>query len=337
MKQYEITLKAKGALTQVPDSQKLFGALVYLFAQWGSEEQATKLAKAVREKEIHIALSNLIPKDFLPTPQEYLIDKIAQEIAEKYDLIDKIAQKTAAGDDLKEIRKEIKARRYIKYDALKKVLEYPRECETLFPYITLQTRQQLRASIDSLHYDIPELDTKLYSVPTVELTKVSKDGSEPVTDFGFYLQMEETDETGLCDEFEKMLRQAVENKELLILGKRASQGMNTFAFSEITDPTTSQEGNLFLNLGMLLPDQIDFQASTLKLFTSERRPFDIPYGWSEQSDRYFISFLEEGSVVSVSNGIKNAGKCVKSEYNDRDVVFGNAFLYAIPGGKGGQA
>lgn len=319
MKQYEIALKAKGALTQVPDSQKLFGALVYMFAQWGSEEQATKLAKAVREKKIHLALSNLIPKDFLPTPQEYLIDKIAQ--------------KTAAGDDLKEIRKEIKARRYIKYDALKKVLEYPRECETLFPYITLQTRQQLRASIDSLHYDIPELETKLYSVPTVELTKVSKDGSEPVTDFGFYLQ---TDETGLCDEFKKMLRQAVENKELLILGKRASQGMNTFAFSAMKNTTLSQEGNLFLNLGMLLPDQIDFQASTLKLFTSERRPFDIPYGWSEQSDRYFISFLEEGSVVSVSNDVKNAGKCVKSEYNDRDVVFGNAFLYAIPGEKGGK-
>lgn len=323
MKQYEITLKAKGALTQVPDSQKLFGALVYLFAQWGSEEQATKLAKAVREKKIHLALSNLIPKDFLPTPQEYLIDKIAQ--------------KTAAGDDLKEIRKEIKARRYIKYDALKKVLKHPRECETLFPYITLQTRQQLRASIDSLHYDIPELDTKLYSVPTVELTKVSKDGSEPVTDFGFYLQTDEADEKGFCSKLVEMLEQAVKQKELVILGKRASQGMNTFTFSEITDPTTSQEGNLFLNLGMLLPDQIDFQASTLKLFTSERRPFDIPYGWSEQSDRYFISFLEEGSVVSVSNGIKNAGKCVKSEYNDRDVVFGNAFLYATPGGKGGQA
>ena len=46
MRDYKIGLELTGAMTQVPDSQKLFGALVYLFAERYGDGSAAKLTKA---------------------------------------------------------------------------------------------------------------------------------------------------------------------------------------------------------------------------------------------------------------------------------------------------
>lgn len=59
MKVYEIKLTARGSLTQLPDSQKVFGALVYMFSERYGSEEATKLTKAIVNKENGLALSNL--------------------------------------------------------------------------------------------------------------------------------------------------------------------------------------------------------------------------------------------------------------------------------------
>lgn len=50
MRDYKIGLELTGAMTQVPDSQKLFGALVYLFAERYGDGSAAKLTKAVKDK-----------------------------------------------------------------------------------------------------------------------------------------------------------------------------------------------------------------------------------------------------------------------------------------------
>lgn len=319
MKDYKVKLKLTGPMTQVPDSQKLFGALVYLFAEQYGSEKATQLTKAVMSKEIHLALSNVIPEGYLPTPQDYLVDCIAEN--------------SSTDDNSKKIRAAIKIRYYIKSEDLESVLKKTEKCETVYPYIKQQDLQQLRASIHSVRFDMPELDTRLYSVPTVVLSEVSLDEekreqSRVVNDYYFYLQV---DNSALCSDFVNMVKEAKAEKQCIILGKRASQGLNLFQFNDIVEPAIPNMGtNKFLNMGMLLPEAIDFDKSSIKLFTSERRPFEMSGGWNSEYSKQFISFIAQGSIIFVSQGVECAGKSIPSPFRkNRDIVFGNAYLYPI--------
>lgn len=56
MKNYRIILKSSGAITQLPDSQKIFGALVSLFAEAHGNDKAAELVKAVINKKMHLAV-----------------------------------------------------------------------------------------------------------------------------------------------------------------------------------------------------------------------------------------------------------------------------------------
>ncbi len=319
MKDYKVKLVSMGTSTQLPDSQKLFGALVYMFSEKYGNEKASMLTKALLDKKIHLALSNVMPLDYLPTPQDYLIDCISEA--------------NNPDTNLKEKRNDIKKRNYIRLADLEHILKKPENCESVFPYIKLQNRQQLRASIESDRYDIPELDSKLYSVPTVDLLEISRDeeGKErkkPVNIFCFYLQADDSD---ICADLLDTLDEAASTKRTVILGKRASQGLNIFEFQDIiVQGFRHTPANLFLNIGMLLPDEIDFASSTFKLFTSERRPFEMPGGWDKDFTGYYISFIAEGSIISAPGGLVGAGKSIKSPFNEkRDIVFGNSFLYPI--------
>lgn len=320
MRDYKIGLELTGAMTQVPDSQKLFGALVYLFAERYGDESAAKLTKAVKDKDVYLALSNVMPEGYLPTPQDYLIDHISQKSDEKL--------------DLKKKRAAIKIRSYIKPEALGQALHTPEKCdEPTYPYVRQQDFQQLRASLDSARYDIPELDTRLYSVPTVVLSEVweNQEGGkriEFVKTYSFYLRV---DDSGLCRDFLSMLNLATVEKQVVILGKRASQGLNLFKFTTITElKEVNHTGGTFLNTGMLLPDRIDFKSSSLKLFTSERRPFEMSGGWNEGSPKYYISFVAQGSIIKLPEGLGHEGKSIESPFRkNRDIVFGNAYLYPV--------
>jgi CRISPR type III-A-associated RAMP protein Csm4 len=319
MKNYKIKLVPKGSMTQLPDSQKLFGALVYMFSEKYGSEKASILTRNLLEKKIHIALSNVLPWDYLPTPQEYIIDNISE------------TSETDA--KLKEKRDAIKKRSFIKYTELERVAREPKICEAVFPYVKLQNHQQPRASIESIRHGIPELESKLYSVLTVEPIEVSLNGKgeeqkRPMSIFCFYLQV---DDSNICADLMDMLTEAVSVGKTLILGKRSSQGLNIFEIGDILTLDVPQVStNKFLNLGMLLPDNIDFASSTLKLFTSERRPFEIPGGWDKDFNGYYISFIAGGSIICAPDGVSSAVKSIKSPFNDkRDIVFGNAFLYPI--------
>jgi CRISPR type III-A-associated RAMP protein Csm4 len=320
MKNYKIELESNGVLTQLPDSQKLFGALVYMFSETYGSDKATALTKEILDKRIHLALSNVLPSGYLPVPQDYLMDRIVK----------------AGGEEVqwKQKRAAIKERSYLKPEELEQILKTPLECETIFPYIKLANYQQLRASIESVRYDIPELDSNLYSVPTIALQEITSASEEqPINNFCFYLQVaEDASGNAVVD----MLSTAAKQRRLVILGKRASQGLNTFELTAIDAPDLpSISTNAFLNTGMLLPDGINFAGSTVKLFTSERRPFEMAGGWDKNFAKQYISFIAEGSIIS-ANETGGAGKSLPSPfYRQRDIVFGNAFLYPISLGEGG--
>lgn len=321
MKTYKIVLKAAGAITQLPDSQKVFGALVTMFAKASGNEKATELVKAVLEKRIHLALSNVLPLEYLPVPQDYIVDKLAESLSKD--------------GNLKEKRSEVKERSYIKPEDLTYVMENPEKCSDIYPYIKQSDEQQLRASIDSVTYGVEGLETKLYTVPVLRLQEIKtrKEEAVPVSDFCFYLQSGENE---LAKSVLILIEELIRSGTSLILGKRASQGLNKYRVVDM-EQIELPDAEYYLNLGMLLPDKIDFESSTLKLFTSERRPFSMPGGWNQHSGKYFISFIDIGSVVYLQKGVEQAGKSVRSPFNkNRDIVFGNALLYPISCGKEGE-
>lgn len=324
MKNYKVVLKSTGAITQLPDSQKLFGALVTMFAKKNGNEKAAEMVKAVLNKKFHLALSNVIPLDYFPMPQDYVVDKLAKNMPE--------------GGNLKEQRTAVKTRAYIRLKDLESVMQNPEKSGEIYPYIKQSDRQQLRASIDSVIYGMEGLETKLYTVPVLKLQEINtrEDGREktvPVTDFCFYLQ---SDESGLAADVMDVIEELIQSGISLILGKRASQGLNKFRVAEV-DPIELPKTEFYLNLGMLLPDKIDFSSSKLRLFTSQRRPFAMPGGWNQKNGKYFISFIDSGSVIGLQGGVEQTGKCLPSPFNKkRDVVFGNAFLYPITMRKEGE-
>ena len=48
MQYYKLSLRLRGKLTQIPDSQKLFGALVYRYADQFGDEKASLLTEKIQ-------------------------------------------------------------------------------------------------------------------------------------------------------------------------------------------------------------------------------------------------------------------------------------------------
>lgn len=325
VKNYKILLKSSGAITQLPDSQKVFGALATKYAEANGNDKAAQMVKDVFDKESHLALSNVMPLHYFPMPQDYVIDKLAG--------------KGKDGEDIKERRRAVKERAYVKYGDLIRLQEDLDLCDKIFPYIKQSDGQQLRASIESVIYGIEGLESKLYTVPILKLREVKRNkyGKETVgtvSDFCFYLQ---GNEGGWLTAMLELINEMLQSGTTLILGKRASQGLNKYRIAGV-EQIELPKAECYLNLGMLLPDKINFTSSTLKLFTSERRPYVMAGGWNKNGNKYFISFIESGSIIVLRDGVEQAGKCVLSPFNKgRDIVFGNAFLYPVVWRKEGDA
>lgn len=61
----------------------------------------------------------------------------------------------------------------------------------------------------------------------------------------------------------------------------------------------------------------------------------MPGGWNEGSPKYYISFIAQGSIIKLPEGLGHEGKSIESPFRkNRDIVFGNAYLYPVfMGGK----
>lgn len=308
---YFIHMNVTGRITQLPDSQKLFGALTYLYAKATSPKKATEMVTEVRKGNMYYTLSDLLPSGYLPLPQCYLLEQL----------------NTENQNDVKKKYKAIKERVFIQIKQLKKVIAGSGNIASIYPYVRLKQTQQIHAAIDSLHYQLPGLDPNLYSVPEVIVLAVEKGGQEKlVTNFGFYLSVSD----GIRSiELLQALNDALKMEKLFFLGNRASQGMNTYQITGIEEMRQSKDADYYLNLGMLLPEGIDFQESYLSLFTSQRRPYYNPEGWDGSQENRFISYIKAGSIIKLTNGRRSAGRCIKVAEENTNIIFGKAFLYPV--------
>lgn len=316
---YRIDMALTGRLTQFPDSQKIFGALIYLYAERYSSDRASQFVSKIRDEQVHLSLSNMLPRGYFPVPQTFLLDQLTKQSAHNSDK-----------QEGKKRYKAIKERSFVKIRDIRSLLADPDRAVNLFPYVEIQTSQQIHAAIDSIRYDLPGLDPNVYSVPEVHVIENnSEENYERMTKFSFYLCADQSPESV---ELLEALQEAHERKRRFFMGPRASQGFNTFVVESLHSESldSAEQTNTFLNMGMLLPQDIDFAQSSLKLFTSERRPYDPEGGWETNTARKFISFIDAGSIIYTSQGRKKAGCSIPSPFHrSRDIVFGNAFLWPI--------
>ena len=301
---YRIKVNALGRITQLLDSQKIFGALMHLLSSCGYTTEVGKLVQEIKHGERLFMVSNLMPDGYIATPH----GDLEQE-----------GTKTQ-----KELYQKLKAKKFV---SLAEMETGKRICK-IEDYIKIQESQVSQYRLTSEFYEVPGLKNEMFSVPTIDIVKSL--GDEEVKNYCFCLAVNKTDEI-----VEKMT-ECIKAEKCFLRGQRASQGYNLYEVTDVIkeDSTLDYENAMgFLNLGMLLPETIDFNESKLKLFTSERRPAD--YWGSYQKPHNFISFIEAGSVVylDATNELMKSGKSiVNSIYQDGQeerIIFGNSFLYPL--------
>lgn len=307
MEVFSIELRLLGEMSQLPDSQKVFGALMYFLAQ--NNYNVSKFVHEVKEGNTYFALSNVMPQDYLPVPKSFIEYKARNIINDK----GKAVYSALKNCDF--ANKEL----LIKYQNNPGALLSSCKKDD---FISLEIDQQVHINTEGIDEDSGEEKNLIFSIQKTNCNynRVSTESKK----YKFYIR---------CEENCAVVKLLEDNlKYVFTLGKRSSQGYNLFELISVTrnseiEKLYANQKNTYLNLGMLLPNEICFtdENSFLNLFSSERRTFSSDK-WSDEDNRgYFISFIAPGSMV-VSNDIMKAGKCVDSPNKKGEIVFGNAFL-----------
>ena len=312
MKKYLINLKVASDITSFPDSQKIFGWLIYQIKKYESEENITKLVNNIYEKKIKCMISNVLPKGFIPMHKEYVIDKF--------------------GDKSKEIYEKIKKIDFIKKEDMKKILNNEVELKNFKDYLRQKQSYIQKFRLENQFHNLAGLENKAYTVPIVKI--INESTEEIVTDF---IIMIKTDSDMIIKWLEN-IKNAQENEgndEEVYLGPKGSQGYNRFIRGkvEIKEEKNSEKANFYLNVGMLLPNSINYKKSYIDLHISDRKAFEI----TEEAKKV-IGFINVGSVIYSEGENFNIGKSIQNKYNilyKNAIVFGNSYLEALDSEKFG--
>jgi len=317
---YQINLTAKGEITQLPDSQKIFGTLVHLLAEDPCND-VSQFVQAVYNATETIAISNIMPAGHFPAPKRYFNSKHPDVSSLPTD---------------KDIHNAIKKRDFLPESDLLSVLIDSKKIEDT-SYVSCDIRQQIRVGIEG-EVRSAGLPNDIFSVPKILCQAYNSNQDElgtRVIKFRFFVQADQ--ESPIVK-----LLYGLEEGHQFVLGKRSSQGFNLFYFDEISKRQDISgecgKANAFLNLGMLLPDKniVNFSGehSALELFTSERRPFTMGAIWEKEKIKdtaNYISFIAPGSIIELVDNSKSeqAGISVKSPFDENAIVFGGSFLYPL--------
>lgn len=311
---YKITMESLGRMTHLPDSHQLFGALTYLYAEKSGEDHASQFVQQVKEYQLDFSLSNLLPNNYYPIPKVYLSSRIEGE---------------------KLIYKNIKKRHFLQKKELTVACVNPKQIAQIYPFVQIIDSQQIHASIESLRYDLPGLPPNIFSVPEITvIEKNSKDSVKKITEFCFYFTGNAKIQPLLS-----FIEQAQVEERVFTLGPRSSQGLNLYTISaiKVEENLAFPEAELFLNLGLLLPNQFDFDRSFIEIYTSERRGYENYGERNQKTKKQFISFIGAGSIIAQENNQKEQiSKSINtpSHLKNNAITFGQSFLYPMPDLKG---
>lgn len=312
MKKYLINLKVASDITSFPDSQKIFGWLIYQIKKYESEENITKLVNNIYEKKVKCMISNVLPKGFIPMPKEYVMDNFLEQTKENYEKIKKID--------------------FIKREDLKKICNNEIELKNFKDYLRQKQSYVQKFRLENQFHNLAGLENKAYTVPVVKI--INEDTKEIITDF---IIMIKTDSDMIIKWLEniKNTQETENNSEEVYLGPKGSQGYNKFIRGkiEIKEEKNSKKTNFYLNMGMVLPNSINYEKSYIDLHISDRKAFEIT-----EKAKKVIGFINVGSVIYSEGENFNIGKSIQNKYNilyKNAIVFGNSYLEALDSEKFG--
>lgn len=327
MEKYIVELEKCGEITQIPDSQKLFGCLMHTFSEFVGDELCGKLVSKIILKDIKFNLSNVIPSDCFPVPKDYILQNV------------KCKECVVANNNV--CNQQGKCKKY--YELLKKLKYAPKNIinEILSGNTKALTDTDKNVDIKNIYQqrvhivNTPDTDKYIKSMPfSIQKLDINIDKFY----FLFSIDITNDSDIHIKDKFIQMINELLTQKIKIVLGQRASQGLNLYKLINIKNLHLQNKSNcnLYLNMGMLLPDEINYDNSYLSLFTSDRRPYNTLGKYHKSDyDNIFISFIEQGSVISLlDDNFSNSSKCVYSNNKRKEIIFGNSFLYPIDMNKG---
>ena len=215
---------------------------------------------------------------------------------------------------------------------MKKILNNEVELKNFKDYLRQKQSYIQKFRLENQFHNLAGLENKAYTVPIVKI--INESTEEIVTDF---IIMIKTDSDMIIKWLEN-IKNAQENEgndEEVYLGPKGSQGYNRFIRGkvEIKEEKNSEKANFYLNVGMLLPNSINYKKSYIDLHISDRKAFEI----TEEAKKV-IGFINVGSVIYSEGENFNIGKSIQNKYNilyKNAIVFGNSYLEALDSEKFG--
>lgn len=254
---YKVKLKALGHITQLPDSQKIFGALIYRLVE--NNYTNDMIADIFENKKIN-QVSNVFPDGYLPNL--YIWDNKNYKVNiddEKYNFNNNCYK------IIDDNSKPYKGRPYISHENN----SYDLDITTTFKDMnsTVEVHDKNEGGVFSQNY-----------------LKIMKNGKDKI-DFYFLIECSEElhEELFSKDSF-----------NVYRLGPRATRGMNIYEVTNTLKITGKNDGTKFINLGMMGLNNrefIDENESALIPYTSLRK------GYQDYKNENVVTYISAGSLI----------------------------------------
>lgn len=266
-------------------------------------------------------------------------EQISEEIQKKKVIFNENSAKIGQ-ISLKNIYEAIKKIDFIKEDSLQSFFKRIETKEN--QEVTVKELEELEYLSKNQHFiqkfclesqmkELPGLPNVAYSLPILSYYKKFSKKEEEQKQFSFFVKVEES--SILSRTLEELKKSSEKQNISCFLGNKGSSGYNEYSIYEVqklqNDEDKNSDLNIYLNLGMLLPnfDKIDSEISILDIHTSDRKPFDI-----ENNIPKIISFITAGSIIKKQSekiDIFEIGRSIPNKYNllyKNAIVFGNSYL-----------
>lgn len=324
-KNYEITLKANGLISELPDAQKVFGAICNIILNIQGKEQLNEYLSSFDQTPF-LLHSSVFPKGLLPYVQKTIYNR--NQVNKKLREIYFSENRENIFREANEIKK-ISNIKYITNEVYEKIIKEPKKS---LNYLKEHQKITIANGIIFLN----GTNTNIQFVNKVN-TRIQKDKINPSNNENGDLFYDHVLETTEEQEYvlyckttkdKKYLENLFSYLDFFSIGNRGSVGKNSFKLVSIKENKLKSPKNYKLLLSKML-----YKEGEIKL---ARSYYDLDSSIYIGSYAYHrekvvigkITKFKEGSVIIPDNGAKEYyGKVEKINYNGKDVYhYGIGFV-----------
>lgn len=294
----KVTLESLGTITRLPDSQTIFGALIWNFVQ----KEQLQIVEDIFNLPVEIKVSNMMPKDFMPNMYSWHKEETFQLSYYLKRNSEKVTTFIFDNDAYKNSKRTYKDRKWVACNECSDI-----ELQEVTSFRTMNNVQQVQ-----------DRSGGVFSQNYTEFFRVENDSKKKNSSFVFYLELQEE----YADVIENMLK-----NQVLRLGKRSSRGMNIFEVESVEQIIVMKQGtNQLFNIGMLglnNIEHINVEKSKLKHYISER------CGYNDWTSRHVIKYIDMGSLITLMDGICSQEIINYHRLEEKRYLYTGGFLFPV--------